>query len=158
MDKCVFCEGIRGRHPEIFFTDQSNLFEGMWDQYPVRPGHALLIPKRHIQHFHDLNKMELSNIATAVLHLKALILQTNLVNVYEQMERRVTNLKSIEFIVQARTLLGIMDNRPPTPSTMASMTVRLQARQSRICTGISYLGGKVTILIRVAVSVICLEG
>jgi HKD family nuclease len=40
---CPFC------HPDldrIFHADQ--LVLGLWDQYPVSPGHALLIPRRHI--------------------------------------------------------------------------------------------------------------
>ena len=54
---------MQEQRPEVFFEDAAGLFVGIWDGYPVRPGHALLVPKRHIQYFRDMNEAELRNIS-----------------------------------------------------------------------------------------------
>lgn len=38
---CPFCDP-----DQIFF--ETELVLGLWDRYPVSPGHALLIPRRHV--------------------------------------------------------------------------------------------------------------
>ncbi|MGH3639614.1 MAG: hypothetical protein ACRDUX_11380 [Mycobacterium sp.] len=38
-----------GRRPSAFFH-VGHLVLGIWDAHPVSPGHALLIPKRHVEH------------------------------------------------------------------------------------------------------------
>ncbi|HRJ06726.1 MAG TPA: HIT family protein [Candidatus Saccharibacteria bacterium] len=56
---CVFCKEIGTG--ENFFADDS-LFSARKDQFPVSPGHAEIIPKRHIQYFDELTDEELSHI------------------------------------------------------------------------------------------------
>lgn len=110
---CFFCTAMSEQLPDLFFEDKSGLFVGMWDQNPVQPGHVLVIPKRHIQYFSDMDEQELQNIAKAVVKLKAFIAGVNLTEVYDEMLRRVEAEKSITFINHAKALLGEMENRPP---------------------------------------------
>ena len=41
-----------------------------FDQYPVSPGHMLLIPKRHCKTFFDLNKSELDELSDFIFQAK----------------------------------------------------------------------------------------
>ncbi len=111
--KCSFCDEMEAGWPEFFFEDESGLFAGMWEINPVRPGHALLIPKRHVPYFRDLNEAELQSIAKAALALRNQILRTDLNAICEEMLRRPRGPKSGEFIAYAMELLSRADNRPP---------------------------------------------
>ena len=46
-ESCVFCEIVRGERPEsgVFFEDELCL--GLMDIVPLKPGHALLLPRAH---------------------------------------------------------------------------------------------------------------
>ncbi|MBI3784820.1 MAG: HIT domain-containing protein [Deltaproteobacteria bacterium] len=60
-DACAFCfpEEIR-----IFHT--AELVLGLWDRYPVSPGHALLIPRRHVTSWFDANQQEQAELTEAI--------------------------------------------------------------------------------------------
>jgi diadenosine tetraphosphate (Ap4A) HIT family hydrolase len=113
MDDCLFCAGIRGKHLELFFEDESGLFVGWWDDNPARPGHALLIPKRHIQYFREMNEAEMCAVAIAVATIKSEILLTDLSEVYNNKLHYVENEKSLQFIHRAQALLEEVGGRPP---------------------------------------------
>jgi len=104
---------MKNQKPEFFFEDESGLFVGMWDSFPVQPGHALLIPKRHIQYFKDLNEAELAAIAKGVVALKAKVQTADLAEVYRGLLTGAPNEKSQEFIKSAVELLEKMENRSP---------------------------------------------
>ncbi|HSW80698.1 MAG TPA: HIT family protein [Candidatus Saccharimonadales bacterium] len=113
MTNCSFCEEIQAKIPEIYFEDETNQFVGMWEINPVRPGHTLLIPKRHVRLLSDLNERELQSIAKAVVTLKQYIADTDLRSICDMMLKKPVGPKSTEFIAQAIDLLKKMDNRPP---------------------------------------------
>ncbi len=46
---------------------------GIWDGYPVSPGHALLIPRRHIATWFDATRKEQQGLMAAVDAAKAAI-------------------------------------------------------------------------------------
>jgi len=50
---CLFCNSPADR---IFYRD--DLVIGLWDGFPVSPGHALLIPKRHAATWFDATLQE----------------------------------------------------------------------------------------------------
>ena len=50
---CPFCE----LNPALIFHE-SELVVGLWDRYPVSPGHALLVPRRHITDWFDASMDE----------------------------------------------------------------------------------------------------
>jgi histidine triad (HIT) family protein len=54
MDDCIFCKIIRGELPshKLYEDDQVIV---ILDHRPVRPGHAMVIPKQHIDYFMNLS-------------------------------------------------------------------------------------------------------
>src|ERR1700723_2454766 len=54
---CLFCALADGQDRPIVVEDE--WFLAVEDQFPVNPGHTLLIPKRHISRFTDLWDEEL---------------------------------------------------------------------------------------------------
>ncbi len=54
---CIFCSLADGRDRAILVEDEA--FFAVEDQYPVNPGHTLLIPKRHVSRFTELRDEEL---------------------------------------------------------------------------------------------------
>jgi histidine triad (HIT) family protein len=59
--KCVFCEIVAGREPvSTIFEDQSVM--AMMALHPTSPGECLVIPKRHIDHFTDVDDVTAQKI------------------------------------------------------------------------------------------------
>ena len=50
---CPFCNP----DPDLVFHEDE-LVLGLWDRYPVSPGHALLIPRRHVASWFDATPAE----------------------------------------------------------------------------------------------------
>jgi diadenosine tetraphosphate (Ap4A) HIT family hydrolase len=67
MQECPFCNINR----EIVFD--SELCIAVFDKYPVNKGHILVIPKRHISNYFDLEKNEIDSIWEMVNKVKNLI-------------------------------------------------------------------------------------
>lgn len=65
---CLFCKPPVDR---IFF--RAELVIGIWDAYPVSPGHALLIPRRHIPTWFEANAEERDALMAAMDAAKAVI-------------------------------------------------------------------------------------
>jgi diadenosine tetraphosphate (Ap4A) HIT family hydrolase len=65
---CLFCTPPGDR---IFFSDE--LVIGLWDAYPVSPGHALLVPRRHIATWFDSSAPERMALVAAIDVAKAII-------------------------------------------------------------------------------------
>jgi len=67
-EECPFCGPIKDR---VFYENE--LVFAIWDAYPVTPGHALLIPKRHIPTWFDATTEERHAIFSAVDEAKRTI-------------------------------------------------------------------------------------
>ncbi|TQE97529.1 MAG: HIT family protein, partial [Spiribacter salinus] len=52
---------------------ESDLVIGLWDQYPVSPGHALLIPRRHIAGWFDATPEEQQALTSALAQARSAI-------------------------------------------------------------------------------------
>ena len=65
---CPFCDPPTAR---LFFSNQ--LVVGLWDAYPVSPGHALLIPRRHMENWFDADSQERAALCVATDTAKAII-------------------------------------------------------------------------------------
>lgn len=52
-DRCIFCRIVAGEEPASVFLEDDR-FLGLLDVFPWRPGHALLLPRRHVSHLADL--------------------------------------------------------------------------------------------------------
>ncbi len=69
---CPFCSP----DPDVVFYE-SDLVIGLWDQYPVSPGHALLIPRRHVAGWFDATPEEQLALTNALGAARAEILKTH---------------------------------------------------------------------------------
>jgi diadenosine tetraphosphate (Ap4A) HIT family hydrolase len=65
---CPFCDA-----PEDRVFAQNQLAIALWDGYPVSPGHALIIPRRHIPSFFDATEPEQSALIALVNAARPLI-------------------------------------------------------------------------------------
>lgn len=112
-NKCVFCRQMSQPNTEYFYQDKDGLYVAKWDFMPERPGHALVIPKRHVQFFHELSEKELEMLGPAVEKAEEIILKTNLMEMYETVFSNPTNPLSQKFINEAKQMLKKIGNRPP---------------------------------------------
>ena len=57
MENCVFCKIIKGEMPsrKLFEDDQ---VISILDSYPATEGHCLIIPKRHVRYWNEMNYNE----------------------------------------------------------------------------------------------------
>ena len=68
--ECPFCSPTRGR----VFHEGPHVI-GLWDAFPVSPGHALLIPRRHVATWFDASWQEKSALVESIDYAKATIEQ-----------------------------------------------------------------------------------
>ena len=66
--ECPFCNPSEAR----IFLSGDQVF-GLWDAYPVSPGHALLIPRRHIPTWFEATSEEHVALISAIDQAKAAI-------------------------------------------------------------------------------------
>jgi ATP adenylyltransferase len=66
--ECPFCNPSEAR----IFLSGDQVF-GFWDAYPVSPGHALLIPRRHIPTWFEATSEEHAALISAIDQAKAAI-------------------------------------------------------------------------------------
>ena len=65
---CPFCSPA----PERVFHEGDSVF-AMWDGFPVNPGHALIIPRRHIGSWFDATDQEQAEILAMVSRVREAI-------------------------------------------------------------------------------------
>jgi len=88
---CIFC----CKKSEWFFDNE--YFYAIFDVHPVSPGHALIIPKRHVVSILDLNRLEWNALKDAIEGTIKTIKSTNFSKLYQSMMiYRVTD-KSVYF-------------------------------------------------------------
>lgn len=110
MDDCVFCSLLKEDSAVVFYRDPKDLFVAIWTSMPVFPGHALVMPKRHITNFRAMNETEMARIATVVAEVKTQIEQTDLKQVCENLA--VLSDKSKVLIDQALEFLKTHEQPP----------------------------------------------
>ena len=65
---CPFCAAPGERR----FYDGTYVY-GIWDSHPASPGHALLIPKRHVATWFEASAEEKAELVAAIDHARAAI-------------------------------------------------------------------------------------
>ncbi len=60
-ESCPFCDP----DPDQVFLE-TDLVIGLWDKYPISPGHALLVPRRHVAGWFDASAEERSALMAAL--------------------------------------------------------------------------------------------
>ena len=69
MGSCVFCDILNNGAQRIVRTRSSAV--ALYDAYPLNPGHALVIPKRHIQSFFEATPTERLDLLALLDAMKA---------------------------------------------------------------------------------------
>ncbi|SRR5260370_5013537 len=69
VQDCLFCEILQTRQREI--VAENDLFLAFPDNFPVNPGHSLIVPKRHVTRLADLSPIEWKGLAEILIALQA---------------------------------------------------------------------------------------
>lgn len=69
-DACPFCQVA---DESIFYV--SPLVIGLWDAFPVSPGHALLVPRRHVADWFEATPEEQAALTGAIAEAKRIIVE-----------------------------------------------------------------------------------
>lgn len=64
MDNCIFCKIVSGQIPSYKIWEDEN-YLAFLDIFPIKPGHTLLIPKKHHPYVFDMDEAELANFTGA---------------------------------------------------------------------------------------------
>lgn len=84
---CYFCRVSSGAADPFIFENRS--FIGIYDTNPVNPGHALIIPKRHVASIFNLNETEHEDYFDAIYGVRRAVESTDMVALYRDMLPRV---------------------------------------------------------------------
>jgi diadenosine tetraphosphate (Ap4A) HIT family hydrolase len=107
---CYFCKVTRGEADPFIFENRS--FISIFDTSPVNPGHALVIPRRHIASIFDLNETEQADYFNAIKGVKTVIEKTDKPALYKNMIEMVSGqgrpIEHIEAVLQ----LPFISNSP----------------------------------------------
>ena len=82
-NNCHFCKVSGGEADPLVFENRS--FIGIFDTNPVNPGHALVIPRRHVASIFNLNEVEQADYFDAIRGVKHVVETTDMVVVYQKM-------------------------------------------------------------------------
>ncbi len=79
MEDCIFCKIIEGHIPsnKVFEDDELLAFE---DINPVAPTHVVLIPKKHIETFNDIEADDAQLLSRLMMTTKKIAGERNLSN------------------------------------------------------------------------------
>ena len=83
---CYFCKVVNGEADPFIFENRS--FVSIFDTNPVNPGHALIMPKRHVASIFDLNEAEHDDYFDALYAVKRVVEATDMKSLYEAMLQR----------------------------------------------------------------------
>lgn len=68
MKNCIFCDLSKEK-----IIIENELAQAFYDEFPVSKGHILIIPKRHVANFFELEQKELNGINSLILECKKII-------------------------------------------------------------------------------------
>jgi diadenosine tetraphosphate (Ap4A) HIT family hydrolase len=67
-ETCPFCQPTAG---SVFF--ETPLMQGLWDGFPVSPGHALIVPRRHVASWSEATPEERQHLTAAIADVHRII-------------------------------------------------------------------------------------
>lgn len=112
-EDCLFCQEINDRaHPNIFQRSEGGLFVARWDNFPVYPGHAQIVPVRHVATSDGLSIAELQMRGVFARQVKSMISRTDLVALYQRLLTLPRSDLSEWYLEEA---LRLAKEFPPSP-------------------------------------------
>ncbi len=98
MNSCFFCS-VQQQKTQIIW-ESKKLFS-IFDNYPVNPGHALIIPKRHVVSIQNLFYSEWLEIKYGIGEVINVITQTNFVPIYQRFIQEKRDDQTVWFCQKA---------------------------------------------------------
>ena len=95
-NECTFCI-LQNEHQDRYFC-QNKYFYSVFDDYPVNPGHILLISKRHILGESQLNPKEWESLLPFLRENKDKLITTKMKDLYIAKLDTQRNPRSKEFL------------------------------------------------------------
>lgn len=89
--ECLFCTLYHERKGVMY---ENEFFYAQFDQFPITPGHAEVIPKRHVLSLFDLKPQEWESLLGALQDAVKIIETTDLQALYTQFIEKPLNEKS----------------------------------------------------------------
>lgn len=102
---CLFCN----LKEEFIFENE--YFYSVFDIYPVSPGHALIIPKKHTVSLLDLNESQWISLKYAISKTIKIIEKTDFRKLYQKMNSENPTKKSSTFYKKMLKHIGV-DKKP----------------------------------------------
>ncbi len=91
MEECLFCEIGKDKSRQIY---DNLFFYAQFDKFPITPGHAEVIPKRHVVSLFDLTEIEWGALKFSLEDTVKIIESTDLRKLYEGFLENPLNDKS----------------------------------------------------------------
>jgi len=108
--ECYFCRVSRGEADPFIFENAA--FVGIFDTNPVNPGHALVIPRRHVVSIFELNEHEQADYFDALHGVREVIEATRFAELYPSMMAREDLSDRPMDHIKAVLELPFLDARP----------------------------------------------
>jgi ATP adenylyltransferase len=105
---CLFCE-VRKNPENIIF--ENDIFYTQLDKFPISPGHAEVVPKKHIESILNLTPEEWASLQEALKESVQLIEALDFRKIYTEFLKNPLNDKSIWFCKKMLEHPGI-DKKP----------------------------------------------
>lgn len=107
---CYFCKVTSGVADPLIFENRS--FISIFDTSPVNPGHALIIPRRHVASIFKLNKTEEADYFDAIRGVKSVIEKTDMMDLYQNMSNMVSEQGRPKDHIETVLQLPFITNQP----------------------------------------------
>lgn len=107
---CFFCRVSAGLADPFIFENRS--FVAVFDTNPVNPGHALVIPRRHVVSLFELHETEQSDYFDAIHGVRQVIESTDMTDLYRNMLSRDYLRERPKDHIEGVLGLPFLGNRP----------------------------------------------
>lgn len=106
---CIFCNPPDNMQRVIFHSDER--FYILLDEFPVSPGHRLIVPKYHVQKMEDLSKENFNEIQNLIQTAKSKITQEEVESRYQNLLDNPVDERSSELVEKALDS-GFLEEKP----------------------------------------------
>lgn len=104
MENCIFCEKLK-KGIDIIYQDK--YFFAQLDRFPVSPGHAEVIPKRHFASISEISFKEWEVLRNTIYFTQEFIEKIDLRNKYTTFSEFPIDEKSREYCIEMLNHVGI---------------------------------------------------